>query len=44
LKWDLIVINKINFAAKNLTSKAGLFLLFENAKNNGIFKIIENVS
>ena len=40
-KRDLIVINKIDFAAKNLTSNAGLFLLFENAKNIGIFEIID---
>jgi len=33
------VINKIDFAAKNLTSKAGLFLLLENAKNNRIFEL-----
>jgi hypothetical protein len=36
------VINKIDFAAKNLTSNAGLFLLLENAKNNGIFELIDN--
>jgi len=35
------VINKIDFAAKNLTSNAGLFLLFENSKTNGIFELIE---
>jgi hypothetical protein len=35
------VINKIDFAAKNLTSNAGLFLLFENAKANGIFELID---
>ena len=40
-KRDLIVINKIDFAAKNLTSNAGLFLLLENAKNNGIFELID---
>ena len=40
-KRDLIVINKINFAARNLTSNAGLFLLFENAKANGIFELID---
>jgi hypothetical protein len=34
--------NKINYAARNLTSNAGLFLLFENAKNNGIFELINN--
>jgi hypothetical protein len=36
------VINKIGFVAKNLTSNAGLFLLLENAKNNGIFELIDN--
>ena len=41
-KRDLILINKIDFAAKNLTSNAGLFLLLENAKNNGIFELIDN--
>ena len=41
-KRDLIVINRIDFAAKNLTSNAGLFLLLENAKNNGIFELIDN--
>jgi hypothetical protein len=35
------VINKIDFAARNLTSNAGLFLLFENGKANGIFKLID---
>jgi hypothetical protein len=28
------------FAARNLTSNAGLFLLQENAKANGIFDLI----
>ena len=41
MKKDLIVINIIDFAAKNLTSNAGLFLLLENAKTNGIFKLID---
>lgn len=41
MKKDLILINKIDFAAKNLTSNAGLFLLLENAKTNGIFEIID---
>ena len=41
-KRDIILINKIDFAAKNLTSNAGLYLLLENAKNNGIFEIIDN--
>ncbi len=36
------MINKIDFAAKNLTSNAGLYLLLENAKNNGIFELIDN--
>jgi len=40
-KRDLILINKIDFAAKNLTSNAGLFLLLEDAKNNGIFELID---
>ena len=35
------MINKIDFVAKNLTSNAGLFLLFENAKTNGIFELID---
>jgi hypothetical protein len=35
------VINKIDFKARNLTSNAGLFLLFENAKANGIFELID---
>ena len=35
------MINKIDFAAKNLTSNAGIFLLFENAKTNGIFELID---
>jgi hypothetical protein len=35
------MINKIDFAARNLTSNAGLFLLFENAKANGIFELID---
>jgi len=34
------VIHKIVFAARNLTSNAGLFLLLENAKANGIFDLI----
>ena len=41
-KRDLIVINKIDFVAKNLTSNAGIFLLFENAKTNGIFELIDS--
>jgi len=39
---DLIVINKIDFAARNLTSNAGLFLLLENAKANGVLDLIGN--
>jgi hypothetical protein len=35
------VINIIDFVAKNLTSNAGIFLLLENAKNNGIFELID---
>jgi len=35
------VIHKIDFTAKNLTSNAGLFLLLENAKTNGIFELID---
>ena len=34
------MINKTDFTAKNLRSNAGLFLLLENAKNNGIFEMI----
>jgi hypothetical protein len=41
VKRDLIVIHKIDFTAKNLTSNAGLFLLLENAKTNGIFELID---
>jgi hypothetical protein len=36
------VINKIDFAARNLTSNAGLFLLLENAKANGVLELIDN--
>ena len=36
------MINKIDFASKNLTSNAGLFLLLENAKTNEIFELIDN--
>jgi len=35
------MINKIDFATRNLTSNAGLFLLLENAKANGIFELID---
>jgi hypothetical protein len=40
-KRDLIVINKIDFTARNLTSNAGLFLLLKNIKANGIFELID---
>jgi hypothetical protein len=40
-KKELIVIDKIDFAAKNLTSNAGLFLQLENTKANGIFELID---
>ena len=36
------MINKIDFTAKNLTSNAGLFLLLEYAKANGIFELIDS--
>jgi hypothetical protein len=36
------VINKIEFSARNLTSNAGLFLLLENARKNGIIDLIDN--
>ena len=36
------MIHNIVFAARNLTSNAGLFLLLENAKANGIFDLINN--
>jgi hypothetical protein len=35
------VINKIDFAAKNLTSTAGLFFLLENSKSSGILEPID---
>ncbi|PHS32573.1 MAG: IS1380 family transposase, partial [Alkaliphilus sp.] len=35
------MVNKIDFKAKNLTSNAGIFLLFEHAKSEGVFKLIE---
>ena len=41
-KRNLIVIHKIDFTAKNLTSNAGIYLLLENAKTNGIFELIDN--
>jgi len=36
------VINKIEFSARNLTSNAGLFLLLENVRKNGVFDLIDN--
>lgn len=42
MKRRWIMINKIDFKAKNLTSNAGLFLLLEKAKTSGIFHMIEN--
>ena len=36
------MINKIEFSARNLTSKARLFLLLENARKNGIIDLIDN--
>jgi hypothetical protein len=36
------VINKIEFSARNLTSNAGLLLLLEHARKNGIFDLIDN--
>jgi hypothetical protein len=36
------MINKVDFNAKTLTSNAGVFLLFEHAKNEGIFDFIES--
>ncbi len=36
------MINKIEFSARNLTSKADLFLLLENARKNGVFDLIDN--
>ena len=41
-KRNLIVINIIDFVAKNLTSNAGLFLLLEYAKANVIFELIDS--
>jgi len=38
---DVAVINKIEFAAKNITSNAGLFLLLEHANKNGVFNLID---
>ena len=36
------MINKIEFSARNLTSNAGLLLLLENTRNNGIFELIDD--
>jgi len=36
------VINKIEFSARNLTSNAGLFLLLEHTRKNGIFDLIDH--
>ena len=36
------MINKIDFKAKNLTSNAGLFLLFNHAKSESVFDLLEN--
>ena len=36
------MINKIDFKAKNLTSNAGLLLLFNHAKSEGVFDLLEN--
>lgn len=36
------MIHKINFTAKNLTPNAGLFLLLENVKSNGIFELLKD--
>jgi len=36
------VINKIEFSARNLTSNAGLYLLFVNTQKNGFFELIDN--
>ena len=39
---DVDVINKIEFSARNLTSNAGLILLLEHTRNNGIFDLIDH--
>ena len=41
MKKDLIVIHKIDFTAKNMTSNAGIYLLLESAKTHGIFELID---
>jgi len=40
---DVDVINRIEFSARNLTSNAGLLLLFEHARRNGVFDLIDHV-
>ena len=35
------MIHQIDFTAKNLTSNAGLYLLLEYAKTNGIFDLVD---
>ena len=35
------MISKVDFKARNLTSNAGIYLLLENTKNEGIFDMIE---
>ncbi len=35
------MINKIDFKSRNLTSNAGLFLLLQYTKDEGIFDMIE---
>ena len=35
------MINKIDFGARNLTSNAGLLLMLDMAKTNGIFESID---
>ena len=39
---DVDMINKIEFSARNLTSNAGLSLLLEHGRKNGIFDLIDN--
>ena len=39
---DVDVIHRIEFSAKNLTSNAGLFLLLEHARRNGISDLIDH--
>jgi len=36
------LINKIEFSARNLTSNAGLLLLLEHARKNGVFDLIDH--